>query len=156
MFAVNPDISENEISEALVDPNSQVFQQALLSSAARSSQARSTLSQVQSRHNDILQIERKIIELSQLFNELSIMIEFQEIQIDPIVKQSDDTRVNIKQGLEQVNRATKFARAIRRKKWWCFSICLLIVVIIVVVVVVTQVVNHKSTTTTATTTTAAP
>jgi hypothetical protein len=39
---VNPDMSEAEISQALVDPNTQIFQQALLSST-RSSQARSTL-----------------------------------------------------------------------------------------------------------------
>jgi syntaxin 1B/2/3 len=140
---VNPDISEAEISQALIDPNSQIFQQALLSST-RSSQARSTLSEVQSRHNEIISIERKIIELSQMFTELNVMISLQDEQIDPIVTQADNTREVIAEGLKQVSRATRLARAVRRKKWWCIFIILLIIIIIVVVVVVTQVVNKKT------------
>jgi syntaxin 1B/2/3 len=140
---VNPDISEAEISQALVDPNSQIFQQALLSST-RSSQARSTLSEVQSRHNEIISIERKIVELSQMFTELNVMISLQDDQIEPIVAQADNTRQTISQGLEQVSRATKLARAVRRKKWWCIFIIFLIIAIIVVVVAVTQTVNKKT------------
>src|SRR5437762_10294567 len=113
---VNPDVSEQEISSALVDPNTQIFQQALMSSS-RSSQARSTLSEVQSRHNDILAIERKITELAQMFNELGVMVELQEFQINPISKKAEDTRDNMAQGLAQVTRATKLAAALRRKKW---------------------------------------
>ena len=135
-------MSEQELSAALVDPDTQIFQQALMTST-RSSQARSTLTEVQSRHNDILVIERKITELASLFQELSMMVELQETVFDPIMQQSEVARDNVEQGLEQVNRATKLARAIRRKKWWCFWICVLIVVIIVVVVVVTQVTKNK-------------
>ena len=124
------------------DPDTQIFQQALLSST-RSSQARTTLREVQSRHNDILAIERKVQELAQLFNELGVMIEMQEVQIEPIVEHADVTRATMQEGLEKVSRATELARAVRRKKWWCLSIILLIVIIIVVVVVVTQVVNHN-------------
>jgi syntaxin 1B/2/3 len=143
LIPVNPDVSEQEISSALVDPNTQIFQQALMSST-RSSQARSKLSEVQSRHNDILVIERKITELAQMFNELGIIIELQNDQIDQIVIQAEDTRDNIAQGLAQVTRATKLAAAVRRRKWWCFIIIVLIIIIIVVIVVVTQVVNKKT------------
>jgi len=69
-----------------------------------------------------------------MFTELGVMVEFQEQPIE-----------NISQ---QVSRATKLARAARRKKWWCLGVCFLIIVVIVVVVVVTQVVNKKPTGTT--------
>jgi syntaxin 1B/2/3 len=140
---VNPDVTQEELASALSDPSTQIFQQALLSST-RSSQARSTLVEVQSRHNDILAVERKLTELAQMFNELSVMVELQEVQIDPIMQHSENARVTIEQASERVSRATELARAVRRKKWWCLSIILIIIIIIVVVVVVTQVVNHNN------------
>ena len=139
-------MTDTEINAALTDPNTQIFTQALLTST-RSTQARTALSEVQSRHNDILTIERKITELAQMFNELGVMIEIQEQPIDNISQQAEQTQVTMEQGLQQVSRATRLAAAARRKKWWCLGICLLIVVIVVVVVVVTQVVVKKTTTT---------
>jgi syntaxin 1B/2/3 len=141
--SVNPDASESEISAALDDPNTQVFQQALLSSS-RTTQARTTLHEVQSRHNDIVAIERKVTELAQLFNELAIVVEAQEEQIEPIVQKADATQLHMKDAERQVSRAVKLAEAVRRKKWWCLFIILLIIIIIVVIVVVTQVVNKKT------------
>ena len=141
---VNPDVTEQELSSALSDPSTQIFQQALMTST-RTSQARSTLSEVQSRHNDILAIERKIQELAQMFTELGVMVELQEIPIDNIDRQADQVKTTTAEGLEQVSRATKLARAVRRKKWWCLFIILLIIAIIVIIVVVTQVVNKKTT-----------
>ena len=136
--SVNPDASETEISAALDDPNTPIFQQALLSSS-RSTQARTTLREVQSRHNDIVAIERKVTELGQLFNELAIVVEAQEEQIEPIVQRADETQLHMKDAEAQVSRAVKLAQAVRRKKWWCLFIILLIIVIIVVIVVLTQV-----------------
>lgn len=142
--AVNPDATDEEISLALSDPNTQIFQQALLQST-RFSQARSALTEVQSRHNDILTIERKIQELSHMFNELGVMVEFQEVHIDTTVRQAEATQQTMQRGLEEIKRTEKLLRAIRRKKWWCFSICVIIVIIVVVVVVVvTQVANKKT------------
>jgi syntaxin 1B/2/3 len=137
---VNPDVTEEELSQALMDPNTQIFQQALMSST-RSSQARTTLAEVQSRHNDILSIERKVQELAQLLNELAVMIELQEVQIDHVDQHAAQVSTTMGEGVEKISQATKLARAVRRKKWWCFLICLIIIAAIVIAVVVTQV--HK-------------
>jgi len=140
---VNPDATEQELSTALSDPNTQIFQQALMAST-RTSQARSTLSEVQSRHNDIVAIERKIQELAQMFTELGVMVELQEVAIDNVGRQAENVKTTTEEGSKEVGRAVKLARAIRRKKWWCLLIILLIIAVIVIVVVVTQVVNKKS------------
>lgn len=127
------------MSSALSDPQTQIFQQALLSST-RSSQARSTLSEVQSRHNDILDIERKLAELAAMFNELAVTVQFGEVNIDNAYKQAEDVQDKNRQGLESLNRTTEIMKAIRRKKWCCFLISVLIVIIVVAVpVVITQV-----------------
>jgi len=62
-FPVNPDVSDKESASALSDPNTQVFQQALLFSA-RNVQAQTVLQEVQSRHDDIVAIERKVNDLA--------------------------------------------------------------------------------------------
>jgi syntaxin 1B/2/3 len=136
-------MSDQELSTALSDPDTQIFQQALMSST-RSSQAQSTLSEVQSRHNDILAIERKITELAQMFNELGVMVELQEVHMDNIGTQAENTTTTMVAAQEQVSRARNLAAAARRKRWWCFGIFLIIVIVIVVVVVVTQVVQKKA------------
>jgi len=129
------------LSSALSDPNTQIFQQALMSSA-RSSQATSTLSQVQARHNDIVAIERKVTELAQLFQELQLTIDIQEVHIDRINEQAGNTQTNLNSADKELDRTIGIMRAIRRKKWWCFSICLIIVIIVIVVPVVIK--NTKS------------
>lgn len=144
LTVVNPDMTDEELSTALTDPNTQIFTQSLLTST-RSSAAQRTLSEVQSRHNDILAIERKITELAQMFTELGVMVTWQEEHIDNISHQAEQTQVTMEQGLQQVSRATRLAAAARRKKWWCIGIVFLIIAIVVVVVVVTQVVNKKTT-----------
>jgi syntaxin 1B/2/3 len=137
MSAVYKDASDEEISAALDDPNTQIFQQALLSSS-RSSQAQTTLREVQSRHNDIVAIERKVTELAQLFNELAIVIEAQEQHIEPIVQKADETQLHMKDAEAQVSRAVVLARAVRRKKWWCVFIIFLIIAIVVLVAVLVK------------------
>ena len=72
------------------------------------------------------------------------MVELQEIPIDNVDRQADTVNTTMAEGLEQVTRATKLARAVRRKKWWCLFIILLIIAVIVIAVVVTQVVNKKT------------
>lgn len=112
--------------------------------STRTSQARSTLSEVQSRHNDIVAIERKIQELGQMFTELGVMIELQEIAIDNVDRQAENVKTTTAEGEKEVNRAVKLARAVRRKKWWCLFIILLIIAIIVIVVAVTQTVGKNN------------
>lgn len=123
------------MSSALSDPNTQIFQQALMSST-RSSQATSTLSQVQARHNDIVAIERKVAELAQLFQELELTINLQEVHIDRIDDQAGKAQNNLSSADKELDRTIGIMKAIRRKKWWCFFICVLIVVIVIVVPVV--------------------
>jgi syntaxin 1B/2/3 len=132
-MVVNPGMSEQELSSALSDPNTQIFSQALMSST-RSSQAQSTLREVQSRHDDILDIERKIRDLGMLFTELSVMVEFQEVPIDRIDERAAGTQDVMRQGVGQVSRARDLAAAARRKRWWCFGIFVLIIIVVVVVV----------------------
>ncbi|KAL9599148.1 MAG: hypothetical protein Q9219_004014 [cf. Caloplaca sp. 3 TL-2023] len=133
---VRPDASDAEVREAVEDTSSnQVFSQALMQSNRRG-QAQSALSAVQGRHEAIQKIERQMIELAQLFQDVDAAIVEQEAPVQQIEKQAEQTHEHVTGGNKHLDGAIDKARAIRRKKWICLGIVVLIIIIVVIVVVV--------------------
>jgi syntaxin 1B/2/3 len=120
---VRPDASEAEIREATeAGGDTQIFQQALLNSDRRG-QAQSTLRNVQQRHEAIQQIERTMIELQQLFQDLDAIVVQQEAPIMAIEQKAEETNQHLEAGNVEVEKAVGSARAARKKKWICLGIC---------------------------------
>ena len=120
---VNPDASEAEIREATMDGgDTQIFQQALLNSDRRG-QAQSTLRNVQQRHDAIREIEKTMIELQQLFQDLDTLVVQQEPMVQTIEQKAEETHTHLEAGNEHVGKAVVSARAARKKKWICLGIC---------------------------------
>lgn len=131
---VRPDASEQEVREAVEDTsNNQVFSQALLSQNRRG-ESQSALRQVQGRHEDIQKIERQMIELAQLFQDMEAAVITQEPAIANTEEKTENTVVNLDQGNKHLDGAVVKARSARKKKWICFWIVVLIVIIIGVAV----------------------
>ncbi|KAL8708617.1 MAG: hypothetical protein Q9220_006553 [cf. Caloplaca sp. 1 TL-2023] len=140
---VRPDASDAEVREAVEDTsNNQVFSQALMQSNRRG-QAQSALRAVQGRHEAIQKIERQMIELAQLFQDVDAAIVEQEAPVQQIEKQAEQTHENIQGGNKHLDGAIVKARAIRRKKWICLGLVVAIIAIVVVVVVVVIKVGQK-------------
>jgi len=140
---VHPEWSAEELAIALSNPQTDVFQKALMAST-RHSRARSALQEVHNRHNEILEIEKKVGDLATLFNELNIMIDLQEKVVDQIDQDTQKTKVTMEDGNKHISRTKGYLVALRRKKWWCLLVVLLIIAVVVIVVVVTQVVNKNN------------
>ena len=102
-------------------------------SSTRHGEARTALREVQSRHQDILKIEKTITELAQLFNEMSILVEQQEEPLEQISNRADAVKADVSGGLASTEQAVTSARKARRKKYWCLLICLIIIAIVVVI-----------------------
>ncbi|KAL9593754.1 MAG: hypothetical protein Q9179_005718 [Wetmoreana sp. 5 TL-2023] len=133
---VRPDASDAEVREAVEDTsNNQVFSQALMQSNRRG-QAQSALRAVQGRHEAIQKIERQMIELAQLFQDVDAAIVEQEAPVQQFEKQAEQTHENVQGGNKHLDGAIDKARAIRRKKWICLGIVVLIIIIVVVIAVV--------------------
>lgn len=131
---VKPDASAQEVKAALDEDNGgQIFSQALLNSN-RHGEARGALREVQERHEDIKRIERTIVELAQLFQEMDILITEQDDQVNAI----ESTAVNVEQdmsaGLQATNKAVVSARAARKKRKICFIISVVLILVIAAVV----------------------
>lgn len=127
---VRPDASEQEVREAVENPESQqVFQQAMMNST-RQGQAQSTMNAVRSRHEAIQKIEGQMIQLAELFNEMDNLVMQQEAAVTNIEMKGEEVVDNMDKGNEEIGTAIVHARNTRKWKWWCLCITILIIVII--------------------------
>nr|XP_019012203.1 syntaxin 1B/2/3 [Kwoniella pini CBS 10737]OCF50984.1 syntaxin 1B/2/3 [Kwoniella pini CBS 10737] len=119
---VKPDATEEEVRQVTESDNPQIFSQALLSSN-RYGDARNAYREVQERHAEIQKIEKTLVELAQMFNEMSMLVEQQDETIVNVETQAQGVDTDIKAGYDQTSKAVDHARKARRKKWICFWIC---------------------------------
>jgi syntaxin 1B/2/3 len=131
----NPDATDDEIREAQeVNSNAPVFSQAVMQN--RRGAARSALAEVRSRHTEIQKIEKTMVELAQLFEDLNQLVVEQEVMVDQIETHGVNIHDDTKNANQQLTHAIDSARGARRKKWWCLLIVILIIIIVIVVVLV--------------------
>jgi hypothetical protein len=77
---------------------------------------------VESRHVAIQKIERQVIELAQLFEDMNVQVLQQEPVVTQINQQSEVVHENVNQANTQLDGAISKARAANRKKWYCLGI----------------------------------
>ena len=88
----------------------------------RRGQAQSALAAVRSRHDAIQKVERDIITLAQLFQDLEQAVAIQEPMVAQIEQKGEEVNDNVQKGNMELNTAVKSARAARKKKWICLGI----------------------------------
>lgn len=119
---VRPDASDAEVREAVEDPNNQqIFSSALIQSDRRG-EAQSVARNVSQRHEDIQKIERQMIELAQLFQDLEALVVQQEPAVTQIEQRGEEVTEHVAKANTELGGAVDKARAARRKKWWCLGI----------------------------------
>ncbi|KAK6502904.1 Plasma membrane t-SNARE, secretory vesicle fusion [Arthrobotrys musiformis] len=135
----NPNATEEQIRDIQeAGPDTQIFTQATMQ-GNRSGAARSALAEVRSRHNDIQRIERTMLELAELFEQLNQEVKAQGESVEETEKQSKNVETDTRQAVGHLTTAVTHAEGARRKKWWCLLLVLIIIIVIVVIVVaVTQ------------------
>ncbi|KAF2467267.1 t-SNARE, partial [Lindgomyces ingoldianus] len=139
---VRPDATDDEVRQAVEDPDAPIFQQALLSSDRRG-QAQSSLRNVQERHEAIQKIERQMVELAQLFQDLDQIVMQQEPLVTNIEAKGEEVHDNVVKANTEIGGAIEKARSRNRKKWWCLLIVVLIIIVIAVVVAVVVTINKN-------------
>lgn len=92
------------------------------------------LGNVRARHNDMLKIEKSILELLELLELLNQQIVQQGQVIQEIDNKAADTTTHLNDANKQIEEGVRRARRARKLKWWCFFICILILAIIALAV----------------------
>ncbi|KAI4867358.1 t-SNARE [Hypoxylon rubiginosum] len=126
---VNPDATEDEVHMATEADwgNEGVFQTALRTN--RTGQASTVLGAVRARHNELQRIEKTIVELAQMFQDLAILVEQQEPLVEEAATNAENTSKYIEEGNTHVKKGIIHARNRRKWKWWCLFLVILIICI---------------------------
>jgi syntaxin 1B/2/3 len=133
---VRPDATDEEVRAAVEDQTGgQVFQQALMQSNRRG-QAQAVLNAVQDRHAQLQKIERQMMELAQLFQDMDTLVMQQDVAVANIEQKAEEVVVDLDRGNNEIGTAVNTARATRKKKWICLGIVVAIILVIVAIVAI--------------------
>ncbi len=116
----HPDASDAEIAQ-IVNSDTQIFQQAVMGS--RAEQANRVLGAVKQRHQEMLEIEKSLIELMDLLNDMQELLTKQEVTVMAIDQNAQQAAEDMGKANEQLEVAVTTARKTRKKKWICLGIC---------------------------------
>jgi syntaxin 1B/2/3 len=83
---------------------------------------------VRARHNDIQNIEKTLIELNQLFQDLAEQVQIQDSMVQRTEQQTENVKTDTEAANVQLTKGIDHARRARRLKWVLFFIVLIIVV----------------------------
>ncbi|MEQ2298381.1 hypothetical protein AMECASPLE_004678 [Ameca splendens] len=124
-------VTDEELDAMLESGQTDVFTQNILIDAKATKQA---LNEIESRHDEILKLEKSIRDLHDMFQYLAMEVEAQGEMVDRIennIKQSSNYVEKAKDNLQQAVTSQKKAR---KKKIW-IAICLAILILILAIAV---------------------
>ncbi|KAJ6238293.1 syntaxin-1a [Anaeramoeba flamelloides] len=125
---VNPDITEEQI-ESVLEGGSQKTTQ--IFSGRQLQDAQDLVGQINAKHADILNLEKSINELHQMFVDLALLVHVQGEMIDKIETNVVESKDYIHEGVEQVKKAIRYQKKSRKKM--CCLFCLFGTIGVVVV-----------------------
>lgn len=105
-----------------------MFQTALLERGR--GQILDTVNEIQERHVAIRELERKLLELNQIFLDMSVLVEAQGEMINSIEQHVAKSVVFVQQGHVELKKAREYQKNTR--KWACCVIIILLVVLIAI------------------------
>lgn len=91
------------------------------------------LGNVRARHNELQRIEKELIELANMFQDLDSLVVQQEVAVQAAEANAEVTNKYTEEGNQHVGKGIQSARNRRKLKWWCLLICILIIIIAVAV-----------------------
>nr|CAB3466066.1 unnamed protein product [Digitaria exilis] len=90
-----------------------------------------TLQEIQERHDAVKEIERKLLDLQQIFLDLAVLVESQGEMLDNIETQVSGAAEHIQKGTVLLQKAKTLQKNTR--KWTCIGIIILLIIILVVI-----------------------
>uniref|UniRef100_A0A8D0HGE1 Syntaxin 4 n=1 Tax=Sphenodon punctatus TaxID=8508 RepID=A0A8D0HGE1_SPHPU len=129
-------VSDEEMEQMLESGQTEVFVSNIMKDTRVTKQA---LNEIETRHGEILKLERSIQELHEMFTYLATEVELQGEMIDRIEKNILDSEDYVKKGHVHLNTAQKNQQKARKKKIMII-ICLVVTAVIIVAIITTAIV----------------
>ncbi|KAL7749584.1 hypothetical protein RI367_005140 [Sorochytrium milnesiophthora] len=128
-LTVKPDATAEEVEKVTSGEGGPVFAQQIMP-GAQYLEARKALEDIQERHQDIIKIEKSILELQQLFVDMSVLVAQQGDLINQIDHHVAKAVEYTNAGVEEMKSAVKIQKR-SRKRMCTLIFCLIILAVIV-------------------------
>ncbi|ONK79539.1 uncharacterized protein A4U43_C01F7410 [Asparagus officinalis] len=91
-----------------------------------------TVAEIQERRSTVLELEKKLLELQQMFMDMAVVVDAQGEMLDDIETQVTSSVDHVQTAAVQLQQAKKIQKNTR--KWTCCAIILLLVILIIVLI----------------------
>ncbi|CAN9508802.1 unnamed protein product [Ophioblennius macclurei] len=122
-------VTDEELDTMLESGQTDVFTQNILIDAKATRQA---LNEIESRHDEILKLERSIRELHDMFQYLAMEVEAQGEMVNRIEANIIDSSNFIEKAKENTEKAVTYQQKARKKKVWIAICCAILLLIIAI------------------------
>ncbi|KAL0338752.1 UNVERIFIED_CONTAM: syntaxin [Sesamum angustifolium] len=132
VFTVTGTRADEETIDKLIETgdSEQIFQKAIQEQGR--GQVMDTLAEIQERHDAVRDLERKLLELQQIFMDMAVLVDAQGDMIDNIESQVSSAVDHVQSG----NTALQKAKSLQKSSRRCMCIAIIILLIIVAIIVV--------------------
>ncbi|XP_027062563.1 syntaxin-132-like isoform X1 [Coffea arabica] len=108
----------------------QIFQTAIQGMGR--GQVLNTLEEIQERHDAVKEIERKLLDLHQIYLDMAVLVEAQGDMLDNIETQVSTAVDHVQSGTTALQNAKKLQK--KSRKWMCIAIIILLIIVAIIVV----------------------
>ncbi|KAJ0110962.1 hypothetical protein Patl1_02049 [Pistacia atlantica] len=122
---------EETIDNLIETGNSeQIFQKAIQEQGR--GQVLNTLEEIQERHDAVKEIEKKLLDLQQVYLDMAVLVEAQGEILDNIESQVANAVSSVQSGTSALQNAKRLQK--NSRKWMCIAILILLIIVAVIVV----------------------
>ncbi|KAI3906163.1 hypothetical protein MKW92_007905 [Papaver armeniacum] len=134
VFTVTGTRADEETIDQLIETGDgdQIFQKAIQEHGR--GQVMDTLAEIQERHEAVRDVEKKLLELQQIFMDMAVLVESQGDMLDNIESQVSSAVDHVQSGNTALQKAKKLQR--NSRKWMCIAIIILLIIVVIIVVAV--------------------
>ena len=129
---VRPDASQDEL-DAILNADGPSLMSKQVFTVANSADAKRLLDEVSDRHEDLMIMQKSVIELNQLFQDLAILIDQQDNMVTSIEEQVDTAATHTENAVVELKQAVEGQKKARKKKICCLIICIILIIIAAIV-----------------------
>lgn len=134
VFTVTGARADEETIERLIETgdSEQIFQKAIQEQGR--GQIMDTLAEIQERHDAVRDLEKKLLDLQQIFMDMAVLVDAQGELLDNIETQVSSAVDHVQQGNTALQKAKKLQK--NSRKWMCIAILILLIIVAIIVVAV--------------------
>jgi t-SNARE complex subunit (syntaxin) len=127
-----PNLTQENIDKLINEEDIDLLKDTILLDK-RHEKAIDSLEYIERRHRDFIKLSNSVAELYELFQELSILTDFQNDLIDNIQHNVSDTVAYVKKGNDELKKAREYSTKSRKKM--CFILITILIMFIVLIAI---------------------